>query len=122
MSALSNKLQPWGFLAISWRSSTRPSGSATAISSRWPASGFWRNDPTYKALLRRVWLWNEWPGRRGIDAGIDLVAEDHDGKRWAIAEQAALARRMRGTGETAATICKTLGIGRTTLYRYLDPS
>ena len=23
-------------------------------------------------------------------------------------------------GETAATICKTLGIGRTTLYRYLD--
>jgi predicted transcriptional regulator YheO len=26
---------------------------------------------------------------------------------------------MKATGETAATICKTLGIGRTTLYRYL---
>jgi len=36
------------------------------------------------------------------------------------ADQAALARRMKQNGETAATICKTLGIGRTTLYRYLD--
>ena len=35
-------------------------------------------------------------------------------------EQAALARRMKENGETAATICETLGIGRTTLYRYLD--
>jgi hypothetical protein len=26
---------------------------------------------------------------------------------------------MKDSGETAATICKTLGIGRTTLYRYL---
>ena len=34
-------------------------------------------------------------------------------------EQAALARRMKESGETAAVICKTLGIGRTTLYRYL---
>jgi predicted helicase len=45
---------------------------------------FLTNDPTYKPLLRRVWLWNEWPGRWGIDAGIDLVAEDVDGKLWAI--------------------------------------
>ena len=35
-------------------------------------------------------------------------------------DQAALARRMKESGETAATICKTLGIGRTTLYRYLS--
>ena len=35
------------------------------------------------------------------------------------ADQAALARRMKDSGETAATICKTLSIGRTTLYRYL---
>ena len=35
------------------------------------------------------------------------------------ADQAALARRMKESGETAATICKTLGIGRTTLYRYM---
>jgi DNA invertase Pin-like site-specific DNA recombinase len=36
------------------------------------------------------------------------------------ADQAALARRMKESGETAATICTTLGIGRTTLYRYLS--
>jgi DNA invertase Pin-like site-specific DNA recombinase len=35
------------------------------------------------------------------------------------ADQAALARRMRANGETAAIICGALGIGRTTLYRYL---
>jgi DNA invertase Pin-like site-specific DNA recombinase len=35
------------------------------------------------------------------------------------ADQAALARWMKANGETAATICETLGIGRTTLYRYL---
>jgi len=34
----------------------------------------------------------------------------------------ALARRMKENGETAGTICQTLGIGRTTLYRYLAES
>jgi DNA invertase Pin-like site-specific DNA recombinase len=34
-------------------------------------------------------------------------------------DQAALARRMKESGETATTICTTLGISRTTLYRYL---
>ena len=38
---------------------------------------FLTNDPVYKHELRRVWLWEEWPGRWGIDAGIDLVAEDN---------------------------------------------
>ena len=37
-------------------------------------------------------------------------------------DQAALAQRMKANGETAATICHTLGIGRTTLYRYLAES
>jgi predicted helicase len=45
---------------------------------------FLANDPMYKTTLRKVWLWNEWTGRWGIDAGIDLVAEDHDGRLWAI--------------------------------------
>ena len=49
---------------------------------------FLENDPTYQPLLRRVWLWDNWPGRRGIDAGIDLVAEDNDGKLWAIQAKA----------------------------------
>ncbi|MFE9789112.1 restriction endonuclease [Nocardia salmonicida] len=46
------------------------------------------NDPTYKATLQRVWLWDDWPGRWAADAGIDLVAEDHDGKFWAIQAKA----------------------------------
>ncbi|MBU3750135.1 MAG: helicase, partial [Mycobacterium sp.] len=49
---------------------------------------FLENDPTYKPLLKRVWLWNEWPGRKNIDAGIDLVAEHNDGKLWAIQAKA----------------------------------
>lgn len=49
---------------------------------------FLENDPTYQPLLRRVWLWDNWPGRKGNDAGIDLVAEDHDRKLWAIQAKA----------------------------------
>ncbi|WP_201408832.1 DEAD/DEAH box helicase [Mycobacterium paraintracellulare] len=45
---------------------------------------FLTNDPMYRTTLRKVWLWEEWTGRWGIDAGIDLVAEDHDGRLWAI--------------------------------------
>jgi hypothetical protein len=33
---------------------------------------FLTHDPAYLALLRHVWLWREWPGRWGVDAGIDL--------------------------------------------------
>ena len=46
------------------------------------------SDPVYKRRLRRVWLWNEWPGRWGADAGIDLVAEDREGQLWAIQTKA----------------------------------
>ncbi|MGV7633065.1 Helicase associated domain protein [Mycobacterium kansasii] len=45
---------------------------------------FLTHDPMYKSTLRRVWLWKEWTDRWGGDAGIDLVAEDHDGRLWAI--------------------------------------
>jgi predicted helicase len=49
---------------------------------------FLTNDPTYQPLLRKVWLWKDWPGRWGADAGIDLVAEDHRGQLWAIQAKA----------------------------------
>jgi superfamily II DNA or RNA helicase len=42
------------------------------------------NDPLYSQELRKVWLWGKWPGRRGADTGIDLVAEDRQGRLWAI--------------------------------------
>jgi predicted helicase len=41
------------------------------------------NAPEYRRTLRRVWRWDEWPGRWGADAGIDLVAEAEDGL-WAV--------------------------------------
>ena len=42
------------------------------------------HDAGYRSLVRRVWLWSEWPGRWGLDAGIDLVAEDVEGRLWAV--------------------------------------
>ena len=44
---------------------------------------FLRNAPRYRAQLREVWLWDEWPGRWGDDTGIDLVAETVGGELWA---------------------------------------
>ena len=49
---------------------------------------FLMRDPAYGHELRRVWLWGEWPGRWGVDAGIDLVAEDRHGHLWAIQAKA----------------------------------
>ena len=45
---------------------------------------FLTHDPGYRRELKTVWLWDEWPGRWGADAGIDLVAETHAGDVWAI--------------------------------------
>ena len=42
------------------------------------------NAPEYRNQVKRVWLWDEWPGRWGPDAGIDLVAETKSGELWAI--------------------------------------
>lgn len=49
---------------------------------------FLLNSPVYRDQLRNVWLWANWPGRWGIDAGIDLVAEHVDGRLWAIQAKA----------------------------------
>ncbi|MDQ1250597.1 MAG: hypothetical protein QG597_4976, partial [Actinomycetota bacterium] len=49
---------------------------------------FFENDPVYSHELKTVWLWKDWPGRWGGDAGIDLVAEDRNGERWAIQAKA----------------------------------
>jgi superfamily II DNA or RNA helicase len=45
---------------------------------------FLRNDSLYAAQLLEVWAWDEWPGRWGPDAGIDLVAETLAGDCWAV--------------------------------------
>lgn len=46
-----------------------------------------KTDPKYAYLFKKVWLWNEFPGKDdlgGGDTGIDLVALTHDGDYWAI--------------------------------------
>ena len=46
------------------------------------------NAPEYRGQFRQVWLWGDWPDRWGQDAGIDLIAETHDGDLWAIQAKA----------------------------------
>ena len=44
-----------------------------------------KEDLHYKGLLADVWLWNEWPGGKGVDTGIDIVAKEQDsGDLWAV--------------------------------------
>lgn len=44
-------------------------------------------DPKYAYRFKKVYLWNEFPGRNdlgGGDTGIDLVALTHEGDYWAV--------------------------------------
>ncbi|MCF8341359.1 MAG: DEAD/DEAH box helicase family protein [Chitinophagaceae bacterium] len=44
-------------------------------------------DPKYAYQFKKVWLWNEFPGKKdlgGSDTGIDLVAVTHNDDFWAI--------------------------------------
>ena len=46
-----------------------------------------QTDPKYAYKLKKVWLWNQFPGKidfGGSDTGIDLVAVTHEGDYWAI--------------------------------------
>jgi superfamily II DNA or RNA helicase len=47
-----------------------------------------RSAPEYKRRFTDVWLWAEWPDAWSADAGIDLVAEEHDGSLWAVQAKA----------------------------------
>jgi predicted helicase len=49
---------------------------------------FLENDPEYKREIKRVWLWDGWPGRWGRDKGIDLIAETFNGKFWGVQSKA----------------------------------
>ena len=42
-----------------------------------------QNDPTYRVLLKKVWLWDEWPGRWRAGA-------------WRLLRQTGGGRRLRG--------------------------
>lgn len=49
--------------------------------------GYLLTDPSYESKFKKVWLWNEFPGKKdlgGGDTGIDLVALTNEGDYWAI--------------------------------------
>ena len=75
---------------------------------------FLSNDPTYKATLRKIWLWDEWPGRWGGDAGIDLVAKDNDGRLWAVQAKA----YATGKAVTKGDVDKFLSESSRALFTY----
>jgi len=46
-----------------------------------------KTDPRYSYRFKKVWLWNEFPGKKdfgGTDTGIDIVAKTMEGDYWAI--------------------------------------
>lgn len=48
---------------------------------------FLLTEPVYAYKFKKVWLWNEFPGKKtlgGSDTGIDLVALTNEGDYWAI--------------------------------------
>src|SRR5262249_42672993 len=53
-----------------------------------PCRWFLTESPLYRSLVKRVWLWRDWPGRWGGDAGIDLVAQMNNGGLRAIQAKA----------------------------------
>lgn len=49
--------------------------------------GYLQTEPMYASKFKKVWLWDEFPGRKdlgGGDTGIDIVALTYDGDYWAI--------------------------------------
>jgi superfamily II DNA or RNA helicase len=45
---------------------------------------FLTNDPEWKTQVDKVWLWDDWPGKWGVDKGIDLVFKHRNGETWAV--------------------------------------
>jgi predicted helicase len=43
-----------------------------------------QTDRTFQKQFTEVWRWMDWPGRRGVDIGVDLVARDAEGNLIAI--------------------------------------
>jgi superfamily II DNA or RNA helicase len=74
------------FSSLLRRFDSRPDirGRQFELLCRW----YLQNAPEYRRRFTKVWLWKDWPEAWAADAGIDLVAEEHDGSRWAIQAKA----------------------------------
>ncbi|MEI6506752.1 MAG: DEAD/DEAH box helicase family protein, partial [Planctomycetota bacterium] len=65
----------------------------------WVCHWYLEHAPVYRGKFRKVWRWADWPDRWGPDCGIDLVAETHDGKLWAVQAKAVAADRSIAKAE-----------------------
>jgi predicted helicase len=45
---------------------------------------FLTHDLAWATQVEKVWLWNEWPERWGVDCGIDLIFRHKNGEVWAV--------------------------------------
>jgi superfamily II DNA or RNA helicase len=74
------------FSSLLRRFDSRPDirGRQFELLCRW----YLQNAPEYRRRFTKVWLWKDWPEAWAADAGIDLVAEEHDGSLWAIQAKA----------------------------------
>lgn len=59
----------------------------------WVCQWYLEHAPLYRGKFRKVWRWSSWPDRWGPDCGVDLIAETHDGKLWAVQAKAVAADR-----------------------------
>jgi len=59
-------------------------GDEFELLARW----YLENEPEYASIVEQVWLWDEWPGRWGSDAGIDLVVKTRHDTLWAVQAKA----------------------------------
>ncbi|ELB93976.1 hypothetical protein Rwratislav_06260, partial [Rhodococcus wratislaviensis IFP 2016] len=42
------------------------------------------SSPEFGARIKQIWRWEDWPGARGRDLGIDRVISTIDGELWAV--------------------------------------
>lgn len=63
-------------------------GMLFGVDFEWLCKWFLQNAPRYRGLFDAVWLWKDWPGYWGPDAGIDIVARTRTGELWAIQAKA----------------------------------
>jgi predicted helicase len=56
----------------------REKGRLFEEASKW----FFPKSEVHGRGLKHIWLWDEWPEKYGRETGIDLVAEQDDGRLW----------------------------------------
>ena len=66
-------------------------GNAYGKDFEWICNWYLENSPLYRGKFKKVWPFAKWPGCWGPDCGVDVIAEAHDGKVWAVQAKAFLA-------------------------------